>query len=200
QSQSEDENEYDQEEISQSESDQKNSEIESQQSWHGQETNCFNLKKKVGFLNQSVKYIIARYIPQCPKEVLTEIYTDLSKLFPEMKDSYYSYHLQIYMKKEVDKNPTITLLFHVHDLEIPHALLDTDRKKVYRLIGAVEEKQSIGTFSDIPITIDIGNNTLTISDEFSVLPTEKDSNGKDISLFILGTRWQHQAGWEPIVK
>ncbi|CAG8840151.1 35766_t:CDS:1, partial [Racocetra persica] len=28
----------------------------------------------------------------------------------------------------------------------------------------------------------------------------KDSNSKDISLFILGTRWQHQAGWEPIVK
>ncbi|CAG8816843.1 13443_t:CDS:1, partial [Racocetra fulgida] len=29
---------------------------------------------------------------------------------------------------------------------------------------------------DIPVTIGIGNNTLTISDEFSVLPTEKDSN------------------------
>ncbi|CAG8794396.1 18763_t:CDS:1, partial [Racocetra persica] len=46
----------------------------------------------------------------------------------------------------------------------------------------------------------IGKDTLTVSDEFFVLPTEKDSNGKDISLFILGTRWQHRAGWEPIVK
>ncbi|CAG8790498.1 35717_t:CDS:1, partial [Racocetra persica] len=46
----------------------------------------------------------------------------------------------------------------------------------------------------------IENDTLTISDEFSVLPTEKDNNGNDISLFILGTRWQHRAGWEPIVK
>ncbi|CAG8816115.1 14766_t:CDS:2, partial [Racocetra fulgida] len=45
-----------------------------------------------------------------------------------------------------------------------------------------------------------GNDTLIVSDEFSVLPTEKDSNGNDISLFILGTRWQHRAGWEPIVK
>ncbi|CAG8777072.1 1785_t:CDS:1, partial [Racocetra persica] len=46
----------------------------------------------------------------------------------------------------------------------------------------------------------IGNNTLTISDKFSVLPTEKDNNGNDILLFILGTRWQHRASWEPIVK
>ncbi|CAG8812607.1 17245_t:CDS:2, partial [Dentiscutata erythropus] len=73
-------------------------------------------------------------------------------------------------------------------------------KKIYRLTGAVGEKQSIGSFSDIPVTIGIENDTLTISDEFSVLPTEKDNNGNDISLFILGTRWQHRAGWEPIVK
>ncbi|CAG8797371.1 34606_t:CDS:1, partial [Racocetra persica] len=40
----------------------------------------------------------------------------------------------------------------------------------------------------------IKNDTLTISDEFSVLPTEKDNNSNDISLFILSTRWQHRAG------
>ncbi|CAG8502580.1 4668_t:CDS:2 [Cetraspora pellucida] len=40
----------------------------------------------------------------------------------------------------------------------------------------------------------IENDTLTISNEFSVLPTEKDNNGNNISLFILGTRWQHRAG------
>ncbi|CAG8658907.1 10757_t:CDS:2, partial [Ambispora leptoticha] len=257
QSQSKDEIEYDQEETSQTESDQENSEIESQ------ETNCFNLKKKI-FL-ESVKYIITRYIPQCPKEVLTEIYTDLSKLFPEMKDSYYSYHLKNYTKKEVDKvweniikkyqvileplfqacsssshelekvegssslnyaikqyqeaqlyrnwfdplkinflqikepNNYATILCKVYDLEILHALLDTgsdgshisenitnhfikyfglklDRKKIYRLTGAVGKKQSIGSFSDIPVTIGIEKDTLIISDEFSVLPTEKDNN------------------------
>ncbi|CAG8796018.1 8077_t:CDS:1, partial [Dentiscutata erythropus] len=54
--------------------------------------------------------------------------------------------------------------------------LKIDRKKIYRLTGAVGEKQSIGTFSDISVTIDIGNDTLTVSDEFSVLLTEKDSN------------------------
>ena len=52
---------------------------------------------------ESVKYIITRYIPQCSKEVLIEIYTDLSKLFSEIKDSYYSYHLKNYTKKKVDK-------------------------------------------------------------------------------------------------
>jgi len=52
---------------------------------------------------ESVKHIIARYIPQCPNEILTKIYTDLSKLFPEMKDSFYSYHLKNYTNKKVDK-------------------------------------------------------------------------------------------------
>ena len=122
-----------------------------------------------------------------------------------------------------EPNNYATISCKVYDLEIPHALLDTgsdgshisenianhfikyfglkiDRKKIYRLTGAIGEKQYIGTFSDIPVTIGSENNTLTISDEFSVLPTEKDSNGNDISLFILGTRWQHRAGWEPIVK
>ena len=122
-----------------------------------------------------------------------------------------------------EPNNYATISCKVYDLEIPHALLDTgsdgshisenianhiikyfglkiDKKKIYRLTGAVGEKQSIGTFSDIPVTIGIENDTLTISDEFSVLPTEKDNNGNDISLFILGTRWQHRAGWEPIVK
>ncbi|CAG8787109.1 20991_t:CDS:1, partial [Racocetra persica] len=55
-------------------------------------------------------------------------------------------------------------------------------------------------FSDIPVTINIENDTLTISDEFLVLLTEKDNNSNNISLFILGTRWQYRAGWEPIVK
>ena len=52
---------------------------------------------------ESVKYILERYISQCPKEILIEIYTDLSKLFPEMKDSFYSYHSKNYTNKEVEK-------------------------------------------------------------------------------------------------
>ena len=244
---------------------------------------------------ESIKYIISSLIPQCPKEILSEIYSFIKKLFPEMENTFHSYYTKNYSSKERDmvwknlikkyqfilepliyiiseastanshkesqesindnrslnhaiklyqeaelirdwpnpleinflqiKEPNnyATILCKIYDLVIPHALLDTgsdgshlsenigdyiekyfglkmDRKKTYRLSGAVGEKQSIGTFHDIPITIGIGNDTLNISDEFSVLPTEKDHNGKDISLFILGTKWQHRAGWEPIVK
>nr|CAG8608679.1 15738_t:CDS:2 [Entrophospora candida] len=238
---------------------------------------------------ESIKYIISSLIPQCPKEILSEIYSFIRKLFPEMENTFHSYYTKNYSSKARDmvwknlikkyqfilvpliyiinshkesqesindnrslnhaiklyqeaelirdwpnpleinflqiKEPNnyATIPCKIYDLEIPHALLDTgsdgshlskniadhiekyfdlklDKKKTYRLSGAVGEKQSIGTFHDIPITIGIGNDTLTISDEFSVLPTEKDHNGKDISLFILGTKWQHRAGWEPIVK
>ncbi|CAJ0904710.1 15738_t:CDS:2 [Entrophospora sp. SA101] len=240
---------------------------------------------------ESIKYIISSLIPHCPKEILSELYAFIRKLFPEMENTFHSYYTKNYSSKERDmvwknlikkyqfilvpliyiinshkesqsqesitdnrplnhaiklyqeaqlirdwpnpleinflqiKEPNnyATIPCKIYDLEIPHALLDTgsdgshlsdniadyiekyfglkmDRKKTYRLSGAVGEKQSIGTFHDIPITIGIGNDTVNISDEFSVLPTEKDHNGKDISLFILGTRWQHRAGWEPIVK
>ncbi|CAJ0745741.1 24467_t:CDS:2 [Entrophospora sp. SA101] len=240
---------------------------------------------------ESIKYIISSLIPHCPKEILSELYAFIRKLFPEMENTFHSYYTKNYSSKERDmvwknlikkyqfilvpliyiinshkesqsqesitdnrslnhaiklyqeaqlirdwpnpleinflqiKEPNnyATIPYKIYDLEIPHALLDTgsdgshlsdniadyiekyfglkmDRKKAYRLSGAVGEKQSIGTFHDIPITIGIGNDTVNISDEFSVLPTEKDHNGKDISLFILGTRWQHRAGWEPIVK
>ncbi|CAG8495132.1 2812_t:CDS:2 [Scutellospora calospora] len=106
---------------------------------------------------------------------------------------------------------SLTSSNYLYNLEIPHVLLDTgsdgshisrnianhfikyfgfkiDRKKVYRLTEAVGEKHSIETFSDISVTIGMENDTLTISDEFSVLPTEKDNNDNDILLFILGTR------------
>nr|CAG8642848.1 6087_t:CDS:2 [Entrophospora candida] len=172
-----------------------------------------------------IKYIISTLIPQCPKEILPELYSFIRKLFLEMESTFNSYHIKNYSSKERNMEPNnyATIPCKIYDLEIPHALLDTgsdgshlsdnigyyiekyfglkmDRKKTYRLSGAVGEKQSIGTFHDIPITIGIGNDTVNISDEFSVFPTEKDHNGKDISLFILGTRWQHHAGWEPIVK
>ena len=53
---------------------------------------------------------------------------------------------------------------------------------------------------DLPITIGHGGSEITIRDDFLVVETEKDKNGKDKSLLILGVPWQHQAGWEPITK
>src|SRR6185436_6776548 len=53
----------------------------------------------------------------------------------------------------------------------------------------------------IPISIDSGNGSITVSEkEISVIPTKKDRNGNDISIMILGTKWQHHIGWNPIVK
>ena len=70
-----------------------------------------------------------------------------------------------------------------------HLGLKIDRKKVHRLNGVT-----------IPITISNGQDNDTIPDEFSVVPTECDDNGKELFLFILGTQWQYQAGWKPLVK
>jgi hypothetical protein len=33
-----------------------------------------------------------------------------------------------------------------------------------------------------------------------VVEKEKNKNGKEKSLIILGVPWQHKAGWEPITK
>ena len=78
--------------------------------------------------------------------------------------------------------------------------LKIDRKKVYRLNGVANKSHSLGTVDSVPVTIEDGKNRDTIPDEFSVVPTEYDDNGKELSLFILGTQWQYQAGWEPLVK
>ncbi|CAB4409510.1 unnamed protein product [Rhizophagus irregularis] len=81
-----------------------------------------------------------------------------------------------------------------------HLGLKIDRKNVHALNGVAGSTKTLGTINEIPITIGEGTNTVTISDEFSVIPTEKDRNGKDKSLLILGTQWKYRAGWEPVVK
>ena len=81
-----------------------------------------------------------------------------------------------------------------------HLGLKIDRKKVHRLNGVACKSHSLGTSDDVPVTISDAEDSLTISDEFSIVPTEYDDNGKELSLFILGTQWQYRAGWEPLVK
>ena len=78
--------------------------------------------------------------------------------------------------------------------------LKIDRKKVHRLNGVASKSHSLGTVDSVPVTIEDGENRDTIPDKFSVVPTEYDDNGKELSLFILGTQWQYRAGWEPLVK
>src|ERR1700741_5356024 len=81
-----------------------------------------------------------------------------------------------------------------------HLGLKIDRKKVHRLNGIASKSHSLGTINNVPVTISNGQDNDTIPDEFSVIPTEYDDNGKELSLFILGTQWQYRAGWEPLVK
>src|SRR5271154_234310 len=125
-----------------------------------------------------------------------------------------------------DANDVATISCKIRSMNVPYATIDTgsdssifseniaklvveqlglklNRKKVHNLNGVAGKSQSIGTFDEeVPISISSsgGTNTATISDEFSVIPTEKDQNGKDISLVILGTKWQYRAGWKPIVS
>ncbi|RHZ84713.1 hypothetical protein Glove_78g207 [Diversispora epigaea] len=119
-----------------------------------------------------------------------------------------------------EPNDVATISCRIGNLIIPHAILDTgaddslftdnipeylgikiDTKNVHKLTGAVGDSQSIGTSYNIPISIDSGNDSITVYEkEISVIPTKKDRNGNDISIMILGTKWQHHIGWDPIVK
>ena len=72
--------------------------------------------------------------------------------------------------------------------------LKIDRKKVHRLNGVTSKSHSLRTVNNVPVTIGTEGDSDTISDEFSVVPTEYDDNEKEISLFILGTQWQYHAG------
>jgi len=120
---------------------------------------------------------------------------------------------------KIEPNDVATILCRICELIIAHAILDTgaddslftddipihlgikiDKKNVHKLTGAVGDSQSIGTSYNVPITIGNGENSITVHENMSVIPTKKDRNGKNISIMILGTKWQHRVGWDPIVK
>ncbi|RHZ77139.1 hypothetical protein Glove_185g89 [Diversispora epigaea] len=120
---------------------------------------------------------------------------------------------------KIEPNDVATILCRIGDLIIAHVILDTgadssmftdnipehlgikiDKKNVHKLTGAVGDSQSIGTSYNVPITIGNGENSITVYEDISVIPTKKDQDENDISIMILGTKWQHRAGWDPIVK
>ena len=136
---------------------------------------------------------------------------------------YWPKPLEINFLQLKDADDVATIYCKIGDLVIPCAMIDTgsdssifsdniaelveellgikiNRKKIHRLNGVASQSITIGTMDNVPITIGSGENTATITDEFSVVPAEKDENGNAKSLVILGTQWQHRAGWEPIIK
>ncbi|GBB93306.1 hypothetical protein RclHR1_21480002 [Rhizophagus clarus] len=139
----------------------------------------------------------------------------------EKKNSqiYWPKPLEINFLQIKDADDVATISCKVGDITIPYAMIDSgsdssifsenvaihlgqkiNRKKIHRLNGVASKSHSLGTVDSVPVTIEDKENRDTISDEFSVVPTEYDDNGNELSLFILGTKWQHRAGWEPLVK
>ncbi|GET52948.1 hypothetical protein GLOIN_2v1885507 [Rhizophagus irregularis DAOM 181602=DAOM 197198] len=137
----------------------------------------------------------------------------------QQKNLYWPRPLEINFLQLDDPNDVATISCKIKNVCIPYAMIDTgsdssvisenvakhlglkiDRKNIHALNGVAGSTKTLGTINEIPITIGEGTNTVIISDEFSVIPTEKDRNGKDKSLLILGTQWQYRAGWEPVVK
>ncbi|GBC07003.1 hypothetical protein RclHR1_00720012 [Rhizophagus clarus] len=136
---------------------------------------------------------------------------------------YWPKPLEINFLQIKDADDVATIYCKIGGLEIPCAMIDTgsdssifsdniaelveellgikiNRKKIHTLNGVASKSLSIGTMEDIPITIGSEENTATITNEFSVVPAEKDQNGNAKSLVILGTQWQYRAGWEPLIK
>src|SRR5215471_12826847 len=132
---------------------------------------------------------------------------------------YWPKPLKINFLQIKDADDVATISCKVESMTIPYAMIDSgsdssivsenvakhlglkiDKKKIHRLNGVASKSHSLGTIDSVPVTIEDGENRDTILDEFSVVPTEYDDNGKELSLFILGTQWQYRAGWEPLVK
>ncbi|CAB4426467.1 unnamed protein product [Rhizophagus irregularis] len=132
---------------------------------------------------------------------------------------YWPKPLEINFLQIKDADDVATISCKVGSVTIPYAMIDSgsdssivsenvakhlglkiDKKKIHRLNGVASKSHSLGTVDSVPVTIEDGENRDTIPDEFSVVPTEYDDNGKELSLFILGTQWQYRAGWEPLIK
>jgi hypothetical protein len=169
--------------------------------------NSDNHQETVPILN----YAIKTYAQRC----LAEKKSDASQLIP----IYWPKPLEINFLQIKDADDVATISCKVGGVTIPYAMIDSgsdssiiseniakhlglkiDKKKVHRLNGVASKSHSLGTVDSVPVTIEDGKNRDTIPDEFSVVPTEYDDNGKELSLFILGTQWQYRAGWEPLVK
>src|SRR5256884_1404426 len=164
--------------------------------------------------SNTLNYAIKAYTQYRSTEKKSDIQS-ASQLIP----IYWPKPLEINFLQIKDADDVATISCRVGDVTIPYAMIDSgsdssivsenvakhlglkiDRKKVHRLNGVASKSHSLGTVNVVPVTISNGQDNDTIPDEFSVVPTEYDDNGKELSLFILGIQWQYCAGWEPLVK
>jgi hypothetical protein len=141
------------------------------------------------------------------------------KEYQKKHEIYWPKPLEINFLQVRDADDVATISCKVGSEIIPYAMIDSgsdssvvsenvtkhlglkiNRKKIHNLNGVASKSLSLGTIDNLPVTISDGKESATITDEFSVIPTEKDATGKELSTFILGTVWQLRAGWEPLVK
>ena len=131
---------------------------------------------------------------------------------------YWPNPLDIDFIRQKVADDVVTISCKIGPLKIPYALIDTGSnccvisdniakrlglevdKSVYKIKGYATYAHSIGIVTDIPITIENNNVSITQSDEFLVVKAEKDKHGRDRSLLVLGTPWQDKVKWEPITK
>src|SRR6185295_10773797 len=116
-------------------------------------------------------------------------------------------------------NDVATISCKIGSMEFPYAMIDSgsntsvisdnivkrlelkiDKDTRYKISGYATDAYTIGTIYDIPITIESENDSVTELDEFCVVMSERDKNGKDKSLLVLGTPFLHRLGWEPLIK
>lgn len=56
--------------------------------------------------------------------------------------------------------------------------IEIDKNSSHEITGIASLAKTVGTIYDLPITIGQGKNELTITDEFLVVETERDKNGR----------------------
>lgn len=179
-----------------------------------------NIAKNYQIIFQSFIEIINRQSPDSPSDKVRSLNHAIKLYQGAQIRRNWPNPFEIDFLNISEPNDVATISCRIGDLVIPHAILDTgaddslftdniprylgekiDKKNVHKLTGAVGDSQSIGTSYNIPITIGTEEDSITVSEkEISVIPTKKDRDGNDISIMILGTKWQHRVGWEPIVK
>ncbi|RGB21997.1 hypothetical protein C1646_776856, partial [Rhizophagus diaphanus] len=102
-------------------------------------------------------------------------------------------------------NDVATICCKIYSEIMPYAIIDTgldssiiseniaenlgieiDKNSSHEIISIASLAKTRGMIHDLPITIGHGGSKITIRDGFLVVETEKDKNGKDKSLLILG--------------
>src|SRR4051794_17895264 len=161
-----------------------------------------NAKSSNGIMNDVVVNNSENYQETTPSHILNHAIKAYAQCRSAGKKSdmihiYWPKPLEINFLQIKDADDVATISCKVRGMTIPYAMIDSgsdssiisenvakhlglkiDRKKIHRLNGVTSKAQSLGSVDDVPVTIGDRENSLTATDDFSVIPTEYDNNGK----------------------